>query len=235
MDPRRADPRTTARVGSWPAPLSRYGDAPALLEAVGRDGALSMEEADELLAELVRIGRHDALAGRIVLQRVLPGLVAAAVRRTTAHPADRQAVFDDLVANAWVVIRTFPLERRPAKIAVNVLRDAEYLTCVRPTRLRSALERPIPVRPDARLVAASGLDGRPEERPPAAIEVVDVLALGASCGLCRRDLSMLGDATVGGLSVGEVAARFQVTTRTVLNRRRRTTAALAALAALATA
>ena len=119
----------------------------ALLAAVGREGGLPMAVADQVLAALVRVGRDDALAARIALQRVVPGLVRAAVRRTAGRHDRRQRVFDDLVANAWLVIRCYPLERRPAKIAVNVLRDAEYLTCVRPARLRSATERPVAVGP----------------------------------------------------------------------------------------
>jgi len=226
-----ADPRTTARIASWPTSLARYGDAPRLLAGVGQEGGLPMAVADQVLAALVAVGHDDRLAARIVLQRVLPGLVRAAVRRTAAHHEHRQRVFDDLVANAWLVIRCYPLERRPVKIAVNVLRDAEYLTCVRPARLRSATERPTAVRADSRQLASCGLDGRPEDHADAASELAELLAFGAAAGVARRDLAMLGSVTLGGWSSGEVAERFTVTTRTVRNRRVRTTAALAALVA----
>ncbi len=228
------DPDTAARVSSWSAPLARYGDAVTLLEAVGRDGGLPMAVADQLLAELVRVGRHDSLAVRIALQRVLPGLVGAAVRRAAGQRQRRQFLFDDLVANAWLVIRTYPLERRPIKIAVNVLRDAEYLTCVRPARLRSATERPVHVRPESRQLLPCGLDGRPEDHADAASELAAVLADGVASGLGRRDVAMLGSVALGGWSAGEVAHRFAVTTRTVRNRRVSTTAALAALVAAGT-
>lgn len=230
-----ADPHTTARIAMWPAALARHGDSASLLSAVGRDGGLSMTAADQLLAALVGVGRDDMVAARIVLQRVLPGLVNAAVRRTPQHRDDRQRLFDDLVANAWLVIRAFPLERRPAKIAVNVLRDAEYLTCVRAARLRSATERPMAVRPDSRYLVPCGLDGAPDGHAASATELTEVLGLGAASGLPRRDVVMLAAATLGGWSSDEVAQRFAVTTRTVRNRRVRTTAALAALTAAAAA
>jgi hypothetical protein len=230
-----ADADTSSRVASWSAPLACYGDAASLLDAVGRDGGLPMAVADQLLAELVRVGRQDGLAVRIALQRVLPGLVRAAVRRAAGQRQRRQCLFDDLVANAWLVIRTYPLERRPIKIAVNVLRDAEYLTCVRPARLRSAGERPVPLRPESRHLLPCGLDGRPEDQPDAASELAEVLAYGAAAGVGRRDVAMLGSVALGGWSSGEVARQFAVTTRTVRNRKVRTTAALAALMAATTA
>jgi hypothetical protein len=226
-----AAPATNARIASWPPEVACHGDAATLLAAVGRDGGLPMVAADQALAALVGLARTDTLAARVVLQRVIPGLVSAAVRRTAGRPAERQAMFDDLIATAWVVIRSYPIERRPAKIAVNVLRDTEYLTCVRPTRLRSASEVPTPVRPDDRHGATCGLDGTRVDGRPTASELAEVLALGAASGVCRRDLAMLAAAALDGCRATEVAHRFKVTTRTVRNRRVRTTAALAALVA----
>jgi hypothetical protein len=226
-----ADPRTGDRIASWPPVLARYEDATALLAAVGREGGLPMAVADQVLAELVRVGREDVLAARIALQRVVPGLVRAALRRTAGRHEHRQRVFDDLVANAWLVIRCYPLERRPVKIAVNVLRDAEYLTCVRPARLRSAGERPVAIRAESRRLAPCGLDGRPEDHVDAAAELAVVLAFAAAAGVDRRDVAMLGSVVLGGRSTGEIAQRFAVTTRTVRNRRVRTVAAVSALMA----
>jgi hypothetical protein len=221
-------PRLVSHMARWPRELACHHDGNRLLAAVGREGGLPMAEADGLLAELVRVARHDTLAARVVLQRVIPGLVNAAVRRTSGRPAERQEMFDDLIANAWLAIRAFPIDRRPAKIAVNILRDAEYVTCVRPHRLRSAGEVPSGVAADQG-VEPSGLDGRPIGRPPAAAELAGVISLGAASGVCRRDLAMLAAASLEGWAVAAVAAHFAVTTRTVRNRRARSTAALAAV------
>jgi DNA-directed RNA polymerase specialized sigma24 family protein len=202
-----------------------------LLAATGREGGLAMQEADAVLAALASLGRRDRVAARIVLQRVIPGLVTTAVRRTAGRPGERQALFDDLVASAWLVIRAFPIERRPAKIAVNVLRDAEYLTCVRPTRLRSAGEVPTLVNPDDRHLTWCEIDGRHAGSTTAVSELADVLAIAVAAGVSQRDAAMLAATTIEGRPADEVAKRFAVTTRTVRNRRVRTTATLAALMA----
>ena len=87
------------------------------------------------------------------------------------------------------------------------------------------------MRPESPQRAVCGLDGRPENQPSSTSELADVLAFAAASGVCRRDVAMLGAATLGGWSAGQVAAQFDVTTRTVRNRRRRTTKALEALMA----
>jgi DNA-directed RNA polymerase specialized sigma24 family protein len=222
-------PAFCAHLRRWPAELARYEDGDQLLVATGRDGGLPTADADHLLAVLIELARHDELAARVVLQRVIPGLINAAVRRTSGRPGQRQQLFDDLVASAWLVIRRFPIERRPAKIAVNVLRDAEYVTCVRPHRLRSAGELPDDFAGAERRLAPTGLDGRPLDHRPPATELARVFRLGAASGVCRRDLAMLAAASLEGWLAAEVAAHFDVTTRTVRNRRARTTAALAAV------
>ena len=218
-----------AHLRQWPVELARHEDGEQLLAATGRDGGLPTVEADQLLAVLIALARHDELAARVVLQRVIPGLINAAVRRTSGRPGERQQLFDDLVATAWLVIRAFPIDRRPAKIAVNVLRDAEYVTCVRPHRLRSAGELPDDFAGAERRLAPTGLDGRPLDHRPPATELAGVFRLGAASGVCRRDLAMLAAASLEGWPAAEVAAHFDVTTRTVRNRRARTTAALAAV------
>jgi hypothetical protein len=224
-----ATPAFHAHLAGWPPELAGYEDGERLLAATGRDGGLPTAEADRLLARLVALAGHDQIAARLVLQRVIPGLINAAVWGTSGRPGQRQQLFDDLVASAWLVIRGFPIERRPAKIAVNILRDAEYVTCVRPHRLRSAGELPDDFAGAERRFAPSGLDGRPLDHRPPATELARVFRLGAASGVCRRDLAMLAVGSLEGWPATDVAAHFAVTTRTVRNRRARTTAALAAV------
>ncbi len=49
---------------------------------------------------------------------------------------------DDLVANAWTVIRTYPTSRRRQGVAANLVRDITFETIVRPSRRRCAQEVP---------------------------------------------------------------------------------------------
>jgi hypothetical protein len=96
---------------------------------------------DEYLLCLVRLARHDTLAARIVLQRILPPLCAVARRHSNGH-GQRQDLLDDLVANAWPIIRNYPIDRRPQRVASNLVRDITFETIVRPARRRSAGEVP---------------------------------------------------------------------------------------------
>lgn len=228
-----ADPRTRHRLAAWPAgsPAERFPDLQQLLDATGREGGLPMAEADQVLAGVVALAPHDDLAARLVLQRVVPGLVRVAVRRTTSHPFDRQDLFDDLAATAWLVIRAYPIERRPVKIAVNVVRDTEYLTCVRPARLRSGSELPVGTveRQDRR---HAGLDGRPAGTGRhAAEEVGELLATAAAHGVPRDELALVGALYLDRRPVADVARQLAVTPRTVYNRKMATVARLARIAA----
>jgi DNA-directed RNA polymerase specialized sigma24 family protein len=42
----------------------------------------------------------------------------------------------DTVAQAWIQIRTYPINKRPIKIASNLVRDSEYFAFVRDSRLK---------------------------------------------------------------------------------------------------
>jgi hypothetical protein len=130
-----------------------------------------------------------------------------------------------------MVIRNYPLERRPVKIAVNILRDAEYQTCVRPTRLRQAGEVPTAMAPDAPELGSCDLDGTRYGHAAPAAEVDDVLTLGVLAGLDPIDLAMVAEVHLLGRPVKDVAKGFRVSTRTVRNRRAAVTAQLAALVA----
>jgi hypothetical protein len=77
---------------------------------------------DEILAALVRQAGSDPLAGRVVLQALLPGLKALA-GRLLLEAGERDLVWSALLAHCWERIRRYPLERRPARIAANVLLD----------------------------------------------------------------------------------------------------------------
>ena len=77
---------------------------------------------DEILAALVRQAQPDAQAARVVLQALLPGLKALA-GRLLLEPDEREEIWSALLAHCWERIRCYPLERRPSRIAANVLLD----------------------------------------------------------------------------------------------------------------
>jgi DNA-directed RNA polymerase specialized sigma24 family protein len=188
-----------------------------------------MEPADAVLAALVRRARDDELAARIVLQRLVPGLVTIAARRARRSPGggrEAQALFDDLAANAWLLIRSYPIERRPRKIAVNLLRDTEYQTCVRWHRLRAATEVAVGHPNDEEAAPVTDLMGRRVDQRPSADEVAAVLAAGAAAGVEGADLRLLSSLYLDDRPLAEVAKSMRCTVRTVRNLRALATARL---------
>ena len=84
-------------------------------------------------------GQHagDALAGRLVVQAMLPKLVLMAAR-------DAEASLDEYLAAFWVRVATYPLARRPGRIAANLALDT--LKSVKAARPRAVMALPtVPV------------------------------------------------------------------------------------------
>lgn len=163
--------------------------------------------ADEVLARLVLAARHDDLAARVVLQRILPGVVAVA-RRWATRPQGGPEALDELLAATWAVIRTFPVERSGAHLAARLLRDAEYQAFVRPHRRLLVVEATPTERLDRPV--------EPVAEVSSAAELAEIIA--AAHMLTDRDRRLLA-LIVEGRSVGEVASALQVSVRTVTNHR----------------
>jgi DNA-directed RNA polymerase specialized sigma24 family protein len=111
----------------------RIGNPAALLHAL--DTAGDWKAKDELLLALVRVARRDPLAARVVLQTLLPGLKRAA-GRLLFDAAEREEVWELLLAGCWEQIRTYPLERRPRRVAANILLDTVHRTLAERSRNR---------------------------------------------------------------------------------------------------
>jgi DNA-directed RNA polymerase specialized sigma24 family protein len=106
---------------------------------------------------LQRVAAGDTLAGRVVLQVMLGRLVNDARR-------DPEHCLDDYVAQMWVGIATYPLHRRPVRIAANLALDVAK-------RVRHR-KHPIPVDP----VRMAGLAAAAEPAEPELLESVLVTA-----------------------------------------------------------
>jgi hypothetical protein len=112
-------PRVRRRLRQWgeqqPA-LAGYYDLDQLLD--GRYSAPGAAQA--ILLGLARLAPYDELAARTLLQALIPGLVRLAQTKDADDPMAR----DELVAIAWVRIRTYP-PTRLGSVAANVLRDTQ--------------------------------------------------------------------------------------------------------------
>lgn len=207
-------PAVLCRARTWHLDVA-FGSLDDLVAAAGwrRAGAEQPSPAglapaaEEVLARLVLAARHDDLAARVVLQRILPGVVAAA-RRWASRPQGGAEALDELLAAAWSVIRTFPVERRGAHLAARLLRDAEYHAFIRPHRRRLVAEA----------VPTERLDRpvEPIDEVSSSAELAELIA--AAHTLTDRDRALLA-LIIQGRSVGEVASVLQVSVRTVTNHR----------------
>jgi hypothetical protein len=181
----------------------------AELEALLASTQGNDDEADRSLAAVVGRAATDPTMARLVLQRVMPGVLSVAKRRANLAPGTFVEILHDLVANAWIAVCTYPLDRRPRKVAANLVRDIEYNTFTQQSRLRR--------------VATDAVAELPERSAPRHTnpgeDVITVLAAARNAGANADGLRLLGELVVAGRSVGELAASYGVSPRTILNRR----------------
>lgn len=99
---------------SWRLASPFIGHDATLVELLDRVRA----HPDAVLLALLRLHHTgDALAGRAVVQAMLGKLVIMASR-------DATATFDDYLAALWLRVATYPLERRPRRVAANLALDS---------------------------------------------------------------------------------------------------------------
>ncbi|NUS17260.1 MAG: hypothetical protein HOY69_38680 [Streptomyces sp.] len=129
-----ADPRAAKIIIGWlvEAGVFAPGQAPASLAQVlpqlkRGDRTWGREHSDRWLgAVLSRAVQRDAdgrLAARFAVQAMLPGAVVTA-RRMRPFGHSRGEVLHTVVTALYEVIRQYPLERKPRKVAANLLLDA---------------------------------------------------------------------------------------------------------------
>ncbi len=164
---------------------------------------------DEYLILLLTIARDDRLAGRVVLQRILPALCALARRHSSTFHG-QQDLIDDLVANSWAAIRNYPVERRTRRVVPNLVRDIGFQTIVRPARRRNAAELPTEHRhmiDTEYLIATDPLQ-----------ELVELLDEARRTGMSQNDIDLICQIVTLD-QPDRVAAILGVTPRTVRNHR----------------
>lgn len=110
--------RALKKWGSEDADLAPFSSVEELMAPTG---SARHRAGDAALAALVRRAASDDLAARVLLQLLLPGLKDLARRyRWMGEPEEVAAV---VVVAAYERIRTYPIERRPVRIAANVVED----------------------------------------------------------------------------------------------------------------
>lgn len=111
---------TRALVRWAPDPaLQGFLDLDAVVEETQRRGRPA--ESDRILLALLQRAPLDQVAARTVLQAVMPGLKSLmSAYRLTGEPEE---VSTAVIEAAFERIRSYPCDRRPARVAANLLND----------------------------------------------------------------------------------------------------------------
>lgn len=215
-------PAVLRTVNSWDfidPPVTHLDE---VLARAGFGRPTTDSEGDKILWHLADLAHTDELAARIVLHRILPALMAIARRRGRIHPKGPYAAMEELLTTAWIVIRTYPSDRRPRKVAANLVRDCEYHAFVRQQRLR---------RPDELPTLDMGVIAQPEATCDPADELAELLSEARDAGVDEHDITLL-QALAGGETTNNLALKLNVSPRTVRNWRLRAIEAVRQVAVL---
>jgi hypothetical protein len=115
----RPDVVATARSGR--VTDRTFGSLDELL-ALGGHRADPTPDAEVVLGRLVAVAAAEPLACRIVLQRILPVLLAVVTSEQARDP--RIDAFDLIVGEAWISITRSRVEARPTDVAARLLSDS---------------------------------------------------------------------------------------------------------------
>lgn len=207
--------RSIRTVRSW-APGVEADLAPTLrsttdlveiVRATQRDAG---ERGERLLLALVELSATEQLAGRIIVQRLLPGLIAASMPyRDLAGEHDPVQL---AVGALWLSIRQYDHERRRRHVAASLISDATYRAFRQPLRRRSTTEDACPPARFDELDARDGVDPL--------VELAAALDEARRAGVPADDLRLLRTLVQVG-APSRLAADLEVTPRTIRNRRDR--------------
>jgi hypothetical protein len=217
----RRRPTELTRARGWRAKVSDTHLLCALDGVVDLDQivdvtnpVVSAEVADAALLQLVELAQHDQLAGRLIIQRLLPGLIArAAPYRNRCDGIDPAEV---VVAAAWIAIRQYDAANRRRFVAASLISDATFQAFRRHLRRRSASEYAAPGELFASRVA-------PPHSTTAFEQLAEVVRVARQHGVSTTDLQLVRELVQIG-SANLVAAHHGVTPRTIRNRRDRAVA-----------
>ncbi|MEP6298583.1 MAG: hypothetical protein ABJ382_14745, partial [Ilumatobacter sp.] len=176
----------------------------ATSRAAGRNGS-----GDEILRSLITLAIDDELAGRIVLQRILPGLISRS-RRWDGHAHGGDAC-DVSIGAAWLAIRTFDVHTRSRHVAPSLISDSLWIGFRRSARRKVEQEVPVP----ANVLTAYAAPAR-EAAPLEAL--AGTLRAARLAGVPAADLELMRSIVVAG-SPSQAARQCEVTVRTIRNRR----------------
>lgn len=208
-------PSAVGRVGRWSGDESferlvrSARSLHDIVDATQPGCGASPESCDAVLRNLVVLAKSDDLAGRIVLQRILPGVISRAQRWQGHAGADEPS--DVAIGAAWIAIRRFDATARDRHLAPSLIADALWIGFRRDARRRVSSEIPLPASALCNHVA-------PTEAADPLVALAATLRAAAQAGARSSDLAVIRSiAAAGGPT--HAAETWRVTVRTIRNRR----------------
>lgn len=179
------------------------------LVAATQPEAAPIGSGDLVLGRLVKLAATDRLAGRVVLQRLLPGLISQSRKWSTrVHSGDPS---DIAIGAAWIAIRRFDVEQRPRHVAPALIADSLWIGFRRESRRKAETEVPMPAR-------ALSIQAEPARTIDPMTALAATIRAAADAGVPAADLEVIRCiAAAGGPT--RAAQECQVTVRTIRNRR----------------
>lgn len=220
--------RDRTAAGRLAAVRREAGGACTLADVERYVRAASPPDADRvLLAVVSHVVGDDVpaatarLAARVLLQLLLPGTRKLARKWWALGDRDERAAA--AVAAVYHHVCTYPLQRRPGRVAANILMDASYdLGRLVPKVIAVPVEDPAVLRRPGAAVA--------ESTPHAAEELAEALRDAVADGTLQpADAELIARTRIGGENVNDIAAERCRTARTLWHRRQHAEARLSNL------
>ena len=225
------DEENLSRVANWDISCPTPETLCDVTIQAGLGQFVDQDSGDRVLYELVRIAvgsdhaseSDSKLAARVVLQRLLPGLITIGSRRGRICDGGFTEAFSRVLSEAWTTLVEFPIDRRTQKIASNILRDSEsraFWRNERATKLELA-RREVLITESARVIAENEHNA----------EMYDTAWEIAHDHLSGRSLEVFEE-MFDGVPSAETAERLGLTTRAIRYHRTAVTNQLRNLARL---
>ncbi len=205
------------QASTWGLVEGDLHDLNQVLAAVGYELDRT-ESTESAMRQLVELAATDDLAARVVVQRLVPGLLSVVRRRNGL--ADGIDLFEELLGALWISIRTYNTDRDPSSVAAALISDSDYRAFRVSRRRRSHEERTTDLS-DKSIVdqsTASSCD-----------ELADLLVLAQQSGFDADDLGLLRN-LLDQPTANDAARVLKITPRTLRTRRDRITLQLRELA-----
>ncbi len=199
-----------ARARTWAVVTGELTDLGQIIDAT-QQGASPAGSDDAILLRLVELARHDELAGRLLIQRLLPGLISRSLAYRDVYP-DLDVV-ELVVAGAWLAVHSFDTDRRRRHVAASLISDAVFQTFRKPLRRKSTSDE---------LRSPHRFNWMVDEhvRVSAFEELAEVLHDARQAGVASEDIELIRQLVQTG-SPKLVAQQRDVTARTIRNHRAR--------------